>query len=123
MSQLLSVRGILRLVDRLGEHDAIDNQIMIDVRIDQDTNKIAPNYPIFGLYGSPERDDAYPFILKKDGVVDYGKWADWAECSGQRQEHINVRDKCFTPGEVVTYFDSDGEEWTYVIRSCELLAN
>lgn len=104
----------VRLVPVVSEDkdDEIDNQILIDLVIDPEANRALGSQPCFGIYGSPVRDDCYPFLLLKNGDVDFGSNCD----ASVRFERLNLRDRPIRIGEVVTYA-SDSEEWCCKIVS------
>lgn len=104
----------VRLVPLTSEDkdEEIDNQIMVDLVIDPEMNRALGSQPCFGIYGSPVRDECYPFLLLKNGDMDYG-----SNCDARfRFEKLNIRDRPIRIGEVVTYAN-DSEEWCCKIVS------
>jgi hypothetical protein len=88
------------------ELDPLDHQVTIDLMIDRDTEMAVGKQFCMGLYGSPVRDYLYPFILKRDGTVDYGQWCSEA---GQedRLQNFNALSRPIRIGEIATFRDSD----------------
>lgn len=89
-----------------GEEVDLDNQISVDLPVDSETDLVVGAIPAFGLYGSPARDELYPFLLRHDGRIGYGSCADAIE----RYDRLNVRHRPIRVGEIVTY--QGGEDWT-----------
>ena len=111
-----AVRVRLEWIEAETKEDRLDHQITLDCVIDPDTMKIVGRFPIFGLYGSPVGEEAYPLILRADGRIDLGANSEIQS----RFAHFNIREKRILTGEIATY--TDDEEWCCKIVAVTRLA-
>lgn len=99
------VRARLVWIDAKNKDEELDHQMLVDLVVDPETGMCVGGQPSFGVYGSPARDFSFPFVLRANGIVDYGANADDAE----RFDTLNIRARRIEQGEVVTYTGTDGE--------------
>lgn len=111
MTDVRAVRVRLVWSDADSRDEELDDQILIDLTINADGKSVGL-MPAFGIYGSPERVEVYPFILRMDGTVDYGNNSE----VGDRFHEFNIRARPVKVGEYATYVDGN-ETWNYRIIS------
>lgn len=99
------------------DEDRLDFQITIDLVIDIDTQMISGKHFCIGLYGSPARDDLYPFIAKLNGTVDYGGYC---EEHNSRLQKFNGLLRPIRVGEFATYDDNDTDWVMKLVQVQEL---
>ena len=104
----------LTLLPKGAEGEAAgDRQIVIDMKIDPDTNISTGPFPAFGRVGDFRKPATlYPFTLMRDGRMDYGAYAS----DEQNQDKLEIRTAILTIGSEIEYKTSDKSE-TYVVSA------
>lgn len=107
--QIVAVR--VRMVpvpaDLAEDENKLDHQVTVDLIIDRLTRESVGRHMVFGIYGSPVRDDVTPFLLHPNGKVDFGNNAE----PGERFEKCNVRSRPIEVGELATW-ENDFTDWS-----------
>ena len=99
------VRATLRYVED-------DSPIVVDLIIDSNGRVIGDMF-MFGAVGEPNLPDYYPFMLDKQGRLDYGNT--WAyDDPDERYGWLNIVEKVVRVGEYCTLTDNEGDH-TYLI--------
>ena len=90
-----------------------DRQIILDLKIDSDTNTSTGPFPAFGRVGDFRKPDTlYSFTLMGDGRMDYGAYASDA----QRQDKLEIRTAPLSVGGEVSYKVGDASH-AYTVAS------
>ena len=83
---------------------AADRQIVLDMKIDPDTQLSTGPYPAFGRIGDFRKPETlYPFALMFDGRLDFGAYA----TDGQPVHKIDIRAAKIAVGQEVAYHMGD----------------
>jgi hypothetical protein len=112
------VRARLVSVEASDEAENLEDQLMLDVIIDSESRLILGTHPIFGVYGPPRGGETFPFIMRMDGSLDFGAWAEPED----RFEQTNLRERPIRVGEYATY-EARGDEWICRVVEVIDLAN
>ena len=87
--------------------------VMIDVLLDE-SRRVIPGVTYFGIWGKVGNEDSAPFVLNKDGTVDFGCLVDLAEYA--RDSKMNIHEKIIQTDEYFTH-TKEGDEMALQIKS------
>ncbi len=94
----------------------IESQILIDLKVDEESKEVFGNHPAFGILGSLNQGEMYPFVMRQDGRIDFGNSHDVTE----RYWETNLRKRAIKKGELITVEDEAGIH-TYRIEAVNIL--
>jgi hypothetical protein len=96
------------------QRDAAEaRQIVLDLKMDEESGSSSGPFPAFGRVGDFRAPETlYPFTLMFDGRMDYGAYAR----DDQRQDMIEIRKAPIAEGEEIAYRAGE-QSFTYVIAS------
>lgn len=95
---------------------------IFDLLIDHN-DRVMGSWPIYGIHGDDLGQARFPFVLSKEGKIDFGlHYDDKPSIVGERFESTNLRDRAIHVGEYITVWDWNDEEWTYRVQDVHQMA-
>lgn len=94
--------------------DDRDSNLTVDVLMDQRRHRVA-RVPTAGWWGRQQTTELWPFVLDREGRLDFGSMACQPTPPSERYARIDIDDRIIAAGELFT-FEYQGDQWQLRLR-------